>query len=235
MANRRMISKSISVSDETNKLSDFAALLFTWMIPHTDDWGIIQGTSGKINALVVPRRKKTDKQVEEALKEMQDAQLIWRYEYNGHQYSQLINFEFHQEGLHKRTAPKYPLYMECRHDSEKFREIPGKSPLMETNKKEWKGTEGKVSGKQKYADNVTMTPEEYSKLVDKFGEMETKVRIERISLYKGSSGKWYASDYLTILSWEKRNQGQQRQEGKKSFAMCKLEQMAKEEQKVEPF
>lgn len=46
MANRRMISKSISVSEQANVLADFAALLFIWMLPHTDDWGISQKDQG---------------------------------------------------------------------------------------------------------------------------------------------------------------------------------------------
>ena len=48
MANRRMIAKSISVSDEANALGDFAALLFTWLIPHSDDYGVIPGSPGRI-------------------------------------------------------------------------------------------------------------------------------------------------------------------------------------------
>ena len=66
MANRRMIAKSISVSDETNSISDFAALLFTWLIPHTDDYGVIPGSPGRIKALVVPRRKQTEAEFRKA-------------------------------------------------------------------------------------------------------------------------------------------------------------------------
>ena len=145
MANRRMISKSISVSDETNALSDFAALLFTWMIPHTDDYGIINGTPGKIKALVVPRRKQNEKQVEESLIEMQKLGMIWRYIFKGEQYLQFVNFEKHQEGLHKRTGPKMPTYQGSCHDSENFREIPGNSPLIEPNLTEKNLTEKELS------------------------------------------------------------------------------------------
>lgn len=53
MANRRMLSKSISISEQANDLSDFAALLFTWMIPHADDWGILPGSARKVKALIV--------------------------------------------------------------------------------------------------------------------------------------------------------------------------------------
>jgi len=46
MANRRMISKSISTSEKLTKLYNiqkkdkfFPVLLFTWLQPHVDDWG----------------------------------------------------------------------------------------------------------------------------------------------------------------------------------------------------
>ena len=133
MANRRMISKSISISKKVNSISDFGALLFTWMIPHADDYGVLDGDEGTIKALVVPRRKQTEKQVAQALSEMQKVGLIWRYLYKMKPYIQFINFEEHQEGLHKRTDPKLPIYMDCFHGSENFREIPGNSPLNEPN------------------------------------------------------------------------------------------------------
>ena len=110
MANRRMIAKSISVSDETNALSDFAALLFTWLIPHSDDYGVIPGSPGRIKALVVPRRRQSEADIDAALEEMRRVGLIYRYQHAGQPYIQLVRFEQHQEGLHKRTAPRNPLY-----------------------------------------------------------------------------------------------------------------------------
>lgn len=141
MASRRMISKSISVSAKVNSISDFSALLFTWMIPHLDDYGVLDGDEGTIKALVVPRRKQTASAVGQALEEMQKIGLIWRYLHNERPYVQFINFEEHQEGLHKRTAPKLPLYMDCCHDSGKFREIPGNSLRTEQNRTEQKRNE----------------------------------------------------------------------------------------------
>lgn len=136
MANRRMISKSISVSSKVNSISDFAALLFTWMVPHGDDYGVLDGDEGTIKALVVPRRKQTEVQVGHALSEIQKIGLIWWYIYKNKKYIQFINWEEHQEGLHKRTGSKHPLYMDCRQDSRNFREIPGNSPLTEPNLRE---------------------------------------------------------------------------------------------------
>ena len=139
MANRRMINKSISVSEQVNDLSDFAALLFTWLIPHTDDYGVIPGTSRKIKALVIPMRKQSAEHVESALKEIQTAGLIWRYVYYDTEYLQFCKFDEHQD-LHKRTDPKNPLYMEAKEDSGNFRELPGNSPLIEPKRTKEKGT-----------------------------------------------------------------------------------------------
>ena len=56
-----------------------------------------------------------------------------------------------------------------------------------------------------YSEFVLLQESEYQKLVEKFGEAGVKERIENLNLYKGSTGKKYASDYLTILNWERKN------------------------------
>lgn len=55
--------------------------------------------------------------------------------------------------------------------------------------------------KYKYADNVTLKRDEYAKLCELHGEDAVKRMIEILNLYKGSSGKRYKSDYMTILNW----------------------------------
>lgn len=55
--------------------------------------------------------------------------------------------------------------------------------------------------KKKYADFVSMTEEEYGKLVSEFGEDAAKRMIEVLNNYKGAKGKTYKSDYLAILNW----------------------------------
>ena len=46
-----------------------------------------------------------------------------------------------------------------------------------------------------------MLPDEYQKLVDKYGQAMTTELIEILNNYKGSSGKKYVSDYMTMFSW----------------------------------
>ena len=55
--------------------------------------------------------------------------------------------------------------------------------------------------KVKYAEFVTMTEEEYEKLVAELGEEKAKRAIEILDNYKGQSGKTYKSDYRAILNW----------------------------------
>lgn len=66
--------------------------------------------------------------------------------------------------------------------------------------------------KTKHADFVFLTADEYVKLLNQFGEQGTKDRIEKLSLYKGSNGRKYASDYLTILNWERKNNEKKKQQ-----------------------
>ena len=133
MANRRMISKSISISEQVNELSDFAALLFSWMIPHADDWGVLPGSPKQVKALVIPMRRQSAKEVEKAIREMVSQELIWWYEVDGKLYIQFRTFDKHQEGLHKRTKPKNPVFPG---NSGKLPEIPGQENRTEENRTE---------------------------------------------------------------------------------------------------
>ena len=67
--------------------------------------------------------------------------------------------------------------------------------------KETKVNETKVDKKKKYAEFVTLTEDEYKKLVDEHGEELTKQMITILDNYKGASGKKYKSDYRAILNW----------------------------------
>ena len=55
--------------------------------------------------------------------------------------------------------------------------------------------------KKNFGEFVTMTDEEYSKLVDTHGSEFVVQCIGTLDNYKGSSGAKYKSDYRAILSW----------------------------------
>ncbi len=59
-----------------------------------------------------------------------------------------------------------------------------------------------VKDKIQYAEFVSMLPEEYQKLIDKYGETNTKRFIEKLDNAKGANKKLkYDSDYRAILKW----------------------------------
>ncbi len=57
--------------------------------------------------------------------------------------------------------------------------------------------------KYKYAEFVALTRDEYAKLCVEYTEECAKAMIDILNNYKGSKGKRYKSDYLTIRGWVK--------------------------------
>ena len=53
-------------------------------------------------------------------------------------------------------------------------------------------------------ENITLSPSEYKKLVDRFGEVIANNWVEVLSAAKASKGYKTKSDYATILTWERR-------------------------------
>ncbi len=105
MSRRRYISTDISVDKAVNRLAmqagDFAALLYTWMIPHADDDATLTGDPEEILMEVVPgRRDKSEADVEVALTAMAQAGLIsWGWDQCGRPV-----VEFPPEAFYKRQA-----------------------------------------------------------------------------------------------------------------------------------
>lgn len=69
------------------------------------------------------------------------------------------------------------------------------------SKEKTKESKGKENNKTSYAEFVKMTPEQYQKLINSYGEKATLRMIEILDNYKGSKGKTYKDDYRAILNW----------------------------------
>lgn len=65
--------------------------------------------------------------------------------------------------------------------------------------------------KKLYMECVYLSDEEYQKLLSQYKESGTKQRIENLNLYIMSKGKKYKSHYHTILSWDRKNNKQDKQ------------------------
>jgi hypothetical protein len=105
-----MISKSISVSRKLAKISPFAALLFTWIIPHTDDGGNMAGDSETVKALVIPARPENVKDVEKAIDDLVEIGLLDRYTVNLNPFVHVIQSEKHQTLRLDRAQWIYPAW-----------------------------------------------------------------------------------------------------------------------------
>lgn len=99
-----MISKSISTSTRLADVSTFAALLFSWVIPHCDDYGHLEATPKIVKGIVVPLREETAADVEKALASLVAVGLIELYEAEGRKYLEVTKWEEHQ--TFKSDRPK---------------------------------------------------------------------------------------------------------------------------------
>lgn len=108
MAQRRMIARSISTSTRMAEVSTFAKLLFTWIIPHCDDFGHLDSTPKILKGMVVPFCEEGTDQVEAALNELESNKLIRFYEVDGRRYLEIDKWNDHQ--TFKNDRKKVALY-----------------------------------------------------------------------------------------------------------------------------
>ncbi|HPM02291.1 MAG TPA: hypothetical protein PK816_09070 [Candidatus Cloacimonadota bacterium] len=100
---------------------------------------------------------------------------------------------------------KYNIYQSKGKANGNPNEKPKGKPKGKANEHEQEYKEGikneKNEKKLKYADFVSLTESEYNKLIKAHNEKNTKILIEILDNYKGSTGKKYKDDYRTILNW----------------------------------
>lgn len=128
MARGRLIDKSISNSRKVNGVSDRAALLFTWILPHTDDYGRVEGGADDVLFSIVPRRNWSLEEVCDAIEELYFAGLIRTYRVEGRRYIEVYRFDDFQilRKDRSRTA-KCPLPIE--YDAEWVRMVANGKPM----------------------------------------------------------------------------------------------------------
>lgn len=60
--------------------------------------------------------------------------------------------------------------------------------------------------KKKFLDSILLTTEEYKKLINEYGEGIIEKKIEDLQRYIARTGKKYASHYLTIKAWLRKDE-----------------------------
>lgn len=97
----------------------------------------------------------------------------------------------------EKMRAKYDLQKKIISDAETTQETGAETPQSKEKKSKVK----KNININKYAEFVSMTEEEYQKLIQAYGEEKTKRMIQILDNYKGANGKKYKSDYRAILNW----------------------------------
>jgi len=144
-----MISKSLSTSvcfarlfEVCPDLAEFAQSLYPLLVSHADDFGREQGDVLTVKYRIHPRSPRSEQEFERAIHALHDVGLIVWYEAKGRRCYQVVKFDDHQTGLHKRTKSAFPAVPG---NSGNFPESPGQLKRTEEKRTEGKGTEQETS------------------------------------------------------------------------------------------
>ena len=108
-----------------------------------------------------------------------------------------------QERARKKAESESKIEIPKKNPKDNPKDNPTDSPVDSPTdgKKKVKSPPKKKVEKKQYAEFVSLKDEEYQKLVYGYGQGAADKFIEELNLYKGSTGKSYKSDYMTILNW----------------------------------
>jgi hypothetical protein len=105
MAQKRMLDKKISVSEQVANLTDRAKLVFTWAMPHADDIGMLPYSLKTLKATIIPMVPMELEEFEGYVKEIVGEGLWQVYEFGGMKFYRLVKFAEHQT-LKKDRQPQ---------------------------------------------------------------------------------------------------------------------------------
>lgn len=115
MARGRLILRSLGSSRKyadartrAGKLGEFAQSLYPLLVACTDDYGRQAGDAFTVKHAVFPTSPRTEAEFDAALEAMHRAGLVVRYEADGRQVMQIVDFGKGQPNLHKRTLSSFP-------------------------------------------------------------------------------------------------------------------------------
>lgn len=91
-----MIDKKISVSEQVSNLSDKAKVIFTWSIPHADDFGILPYQALTLKATIVPMMSIIISDFKKCIDEILKQKLWLEEEYNSQKFYKIAKFYEHQ-------------------------------------------------------------------------------------------------------------------------------------------
>ncbi len=226
-----MLNKSISLSAQVNKLKLKSKIIYTWAIPHLDDYGLISNDQEVIKAMVVPMIK--DIEITDINEFILDAEAVgltkeWSdcIEFLGFENHQSITAEKRAK-CHFSKNPKNP--QENFGENKNPQESPVQEKGREVKRREDKGREG-VQGEPRAA-NAATTPQEEAKnffiqtiaLIEKNPQVDTSMpenfMVEFCEKYKTPKEVIWREIQKFTLYWTEKNKSgtKERWEIQKTF------------------
>lgn len=120
MAKARMLHKIISVSEQVNRLSLPARLLYTWIIAHADDEGRLKGNPEYIKATVVPMTNYSFKKIGAYIEEIKVQELIYYWEVNNEWFIEFVKWKEFQKIRKSRFTPSLLPSFPVKKDNQKM-------------------------------------------------------------------------------------------------------------------
>ena len=205
MARIRYLKPEFFTDEDLAELPLEARLLFAGLWCHADRAGRLEDRPKFLKAMIFPYDQKIDidKFLELLNTVRSDGQrFINRYKTDdGRCFISIPSWSRHQSPHHTERASVIPEPPHTPQDKDKEKDKEKRaSPLSELSNR---SITVKQPLKVKHLDFVYLFPEEYEKLIERFGEQKTLDKIEVLNLYLGSNGKRYKSHYHTLLNWDR--------------------------------
>lgn len=115
MARGRLILRTLGSSRKfseargvAGKLGEFTQTLYMLLVTTTDDYGRQAGDAFTVKHAVFPTSPRLEAEFDAALNAMHNAGLVIRYEADGRQVLQIVEFGKGQPNLHKRSPSHFP-------------------------------------------------------------------------------------------------------------------------------
>ncbi len=218
MAQKRMIDKKISVSEQVSNLPIEAQLIYTWGMPHADDIGLLPSSHRTLKATLVPMWDMELSVFSAHIVEILEQKLWLEYEYKGQKFYRIPNFTRYQI-LKKDRQPQTILPIEFdKKPHQTWAMLESCGFQLETNgnhldteekRSEEKRSEDKIRGPHGLGiEYLSKLPaEDMSEFLERFHatEREVKSKAEDLKLYCERKGKVYKNYKSFLLNALKRD------------------------------
>lgn len=197
----RFIKESICTSDSIDGLSWFDEVFFYRLTVNADDYGRFDARTAILKARLFPLKNISDKQIEQTLASLEQADLIHLYESEGKPYLHLPTWGKHQSV--RNTKSKYPSpvegepqALECNCKQLKANvpvSVSVSVSVSESVIRESKGADAPAHTKHGQYGWVKLTDEEHTKLTADLGEQELArciAYVDESAQGTGNKNKW---------------------------------------------